>query len=113
MLSALLAGFLFGFIGSMPVAGPIAGLVLSRGLQGRFASGANIAVGAALAEAAYACLAFWGFSTLLADHGWIDPLPGRRLRLERSGGIVWEDGGCRDMLHNSNWVFATWQARGV
>lgn len=57
----------------MPVAGPIAVLVLSRGLQGRFRSGANIAVGGALAEAVYACLAFWGFSTLLVEHGWIEP----------------------------------------
>jgi len=47
---------------------------MNRGLQGRFASAVGIAVGAALAEAAYACLAFWGFSALLATQGWIEPV---------------------------------------
>jgi len=62
---ALLIGFLFGFIGSIPVAGPIAALVLARALAARFRAACAIAIGAAVAESGYAFLAFWGFSTLL------------------------------------------------
>src|SRR4051812_6624410 len=68
MLWALLFGFLFGFIGSMPLAGPIAVLVFGRGLRGRFRSGMLIALGAALAESFYAFLAYWGLSRLLDAH---------------------------------------------
>jgi threonine/homoserine/homoserine lactone efflux protein len=68
MLIAAIIGFLFGFIGSMPVAGPIAALVFSRGIEGRFRSGLGVAAGGALAEGIYACLAFWGFAELLAQY---------------------------------------------
>jgi threonine/homoserine/homoserine lactone efflux protein len=74
MLVALLIGFCFGFFGSIPVAGPIAALVLSRGLTGRFTSAVLIGVGGAVAEALYAFLAFWGFSTYLTKYPWIDPV---------------------------------------
>lgn len=74
MLIALLLGFAFGWVGSIPVAGPIAALVVTRGIQGRFRSGAFIALGAALAEAGYACLAFWGFSTLLTRYPIVMPI---------------------------------------
>ncbi|MBL8740814.1 MAG: LysE family transporter [Myxococcales bacterium] len=74
MFVALLIGFCFGFFGSIPVAGPIAALVLSRGLTGRFTSAALIGVGGAVAEALYAFLAFWGFSTYLTRYPWIDPV---------------------------------------
>lgn len=74
MLLALTVGFLFGFIGSMPVAGPIAALVFARGLQGRLSSAAAIAVGGALAEAIYAFLAFWGFAALLAKYPLVVPI---------------------------------------
>ncbi|OGQ77431.1 MAG: hypothetical protein A2289_16850 [Deltaproteobacteria bacterium RIFOXYA12_FULL_58_15] len=66
MLLALAIGFAFGFVGSMPVAGPIAVLVFARGLENRFVSGIWIAVGGAVAEGIYAGLAFWGFTELLA-----------------------------------------------
>ena len=72
MLTALLIGFVFGFIGSMPVAGPIAILVFGRGLQNRARSGVYLAVGSAIAESVYAYLAFWGFSALLAQYPWIE-----------------------------------------
>lgn len=68
MLIAAIIGFLFGFIGSMPVAGPIAALVFSRGIEGRFRSGLGVAAGGALAEGIYACLAFWGFAELLSEY---------------------------------------------
>lgn len=74
MLAALIIGFCFGFFGSIPVAGPIAALVLKRGLDGRFRSATAIGVGAAFAEAGYAFLAFWGFATYLTRYPIIEPL---------------------------------------
>ncbi|MBI4954668.1 MAG: LysE family transporter [Myxococcales bacterium] len=74
MLLAALIGLAFGFIGSIPVAGPIAALVFERGLVGRFRSGVFISLGAAVAEGAYAFLAFWGFSTYLKDYPIIEPI---------------------------------------
>ena len=65
MLTVALIGFVFGFIGSMPVAGPIAILVFGRGLEGRLRSGVYLAIGAAIAESIYAYLRVWGFSELL------------------------------------------------
>ena len=58
MLWVALAGFARGFIGSMPVAGPVAVLVVSRSLEGRLRDGALIGLGSALAEGAYAFLAY-------------------------------------------------------
>lgn len=72
MVIAALLGFAFGFIGSMPVAGPISLLVFGRGLQDRARSGAYLAAGAAIAESIYAYLAFWGFSELLASYAWVE-----------------------------------------
>jgi len=66
MLLALLFGFLFGFVGSIPLAGPIALLVFMRGLHGAARSGLAIAVGAALAESGYAFLAYCGMGELLS-----------------------------------------------
>jgi threonine/homoserine/homoserine lactone efflux protein len=72
MLAALL-GFCFGFVGSMPVAGPIAVLVFGRGLEDRARNGLFLACGAAIAESVYAYLAFWGFSAFLLRYPWIEP----------------------------------------
>jgi threonine/homoserine/homoserine lactone efflux protein len=72
VLVALLIGLAVGFLGSVPVAGPIAALVVERGLSGRFRSGAYVALGGALPEAAYAYLACWGFSTFLLEYAWIE-----------------------------------------
>ncbi|MEZ4254475.1 MAG: LysE family transporter [Polyangiales bacterium] len=55
----------------MPIAGPIAALVLDRGLKRRFQSGFAIAAGGAIPEAGYAFLAFWGFSELLKGYPWV------------------------------------------
>lgn len=65
MIFALVIGFVFAFFGSIPIAGPIAVVVLSRGLEHRNRAGLFIAMGAAVAEAIYAFLAFWGFSAVL------------------------------------------------
>ena len=74
MFTASLFGFLFGFFGSVPVAGPVAILVFSRGLQDRARSALYLAAGSAIAESVYAYFAFWGFSELLAAYPWVDPI---------------------------------------
>ena len=73
MIAALLIGFSFGFFGSVPIAGPIAALVLQRGLTGRYKDGAAIGLGCAVAEAGYAFLAWWGFSTFLTQYPLVEP----------------------------------------
>jgi threonine/homoserine/homoserine lactone efflux protein len=67
-MRAVLLGFLCGFFGSVPVAGPIAALVLVHALAGQGRRALAVASGAAVAEAGWALLAFWGLSTLLRDH---------------------------------------------
>ena len=74
VLTAALLGFAFGFVTSMPVAGPVSLIVFGRGLQGRSQTGVSLALGSAIAESMYAYLAFWGFSALLARYAWIEPL---------------------------------------
>lgn len=64
----LLLGFAFGFIGSIPVAGPISLLVVAYSLQARYRDALALAAGGALAEGAYAALAFRGMSVLLARY---------------------------------------------
>jgi threonine/homoserine/homoserine lactone efflux protein len=64
-LIALLVGAVMGFLGSMPIAGPVAVLVLERGLIRRGREGLGVAMGAAAAETVYAFLAFWGLGTVL------------------------------------------------
>ena len=73
MLTAALLGFALGFVGSMPLVGPIAILVFTRGVENRARNGFYLALGAAIAESAYAYLAFWGFSQLLERYPWIEP----------------------------------------
>lgn len=73
MFTAALLGFALGFVGSMPLVGPIAILVFTRGVEDRARNGMYLACGAALAESGYAYLAFWGFSELLHRYAWIEP----------------------------------------
>jgi threonine/homoserine/homoserine lactone efflux protein len=61
---ALLAGFLMAFVGSMPPTGPVAVLVLERGVQRKYREARAIAVGCALAESGYALLAASGLNVL-------------------------------------------------
>jgi threonine/homoserine/homoserine lactone efflux protein len=72
VLAAALVGVVLGYIGSMPVAGPIALLVLGRGLENRSRNGLALAFGAAIAESVYAYLAFWGFGAVLSRYPWIE-----------------------------------------
>lgn len=64
----------FGFFGSTPLAGPISLLVVSRAARGQFEDARRIGLGAAIAEAFYAGIAFWGFATFLSRHAFIVPL---------------------------------------
>jgi len=73
----LLVGFGFGYLGSMPVAGPISLLVLHLGLAHETRRALYMAVGGAAAESVYALLAFWGLSQVLARYP--EVLPASRL----------------------------------
>jgi threonine/homoserine/homoserine lactone efflux protein len=77
MLLTVLVGFAFGYLGSMPVAGPISILVLHLGLAHDPRHALHVAVGGAAAEGLYALVAFWGLSTALAAYPVI--LPASRL----------------------------------
>jgi threonine/homoserine/homoserine lactone efflux protein len=74
LVAAAILGFAFGFVGSVPIAGPIAVLVLRRGLEDRAKSALYLASGAAVAEGGYAYLAFWGFAEYLTRYAWIEPV---------------------------------------
>jgi len=71
---AALAGLVAAFIASMPVAGPVAALIVRHALEGRPRSALMLGVGTGLAEGVYAFLALWGFSTFLADYPIIIPI---------------------------------------
>lgn len=75
--SALIAGgfgFGFGFIGSVPIAGPISALVFRSGVAGRTRRGQGIAMGSAVGEAIYAFLAFWGVGAVFDRWPMLGPL---------------------------------------
>jgi threonine/homoserine/homoserine lactone efflux protein len=76
-LLALLAGTVMGFIGSMPIAGPVAVLVLERGLVRRGREGLGIALGAAAGESVYAFFSSWGVGAFLGAYPRV--LPASRL----------------------------------
>jgi threonine/homoserine/homoserine lactone efflux protein len=65
---------IIGFVGSLPLAGPIALLVVSNGVNGKYNDALLTALGAAVAEGAYAFLAFWGFATFLARYPLVVPI---------------------------------------
>ncbi len=74
MLLALVLGLICGFVGSIPIAGPVAVLVVERGLGGRGREGLALAGGAAIAEGIYAGLAFLGMTAALARFPWLLPV---------------------------------------
>jgi threonine/homoserine/homoserine lactone efflux protein len=65
MIIALILGVALGFVGSMPVAGPISILVLKYALENRRREAISLSIGASVAEAAYAFIAFWGLSSVV------------------------------------------------
>lgn len=68
LLIVTLVALVLGFVGSMPLAGPVSVMVVSRGAEARFSEGHRLAMGAAAAEGIYAAVAFAGFATLLVGH---------------------------------------------
>ncbi len=71
---ASVAAFVIAFVGSMPLAGPISVIVVSRAAQHQGRAALTLAVGAAAAEGIYASVALWGFSTFLAHHPLATPI---------------------------------------
>jgi threonine/homoserine/homoserine lactone efflux protein len=65
ILAAALIGYTLGFVGSVPLTGPIALLVFNRGLQGRVRKGVAVGVGGAFGESAYIALAVTGVGALV------------------------------------------------
>ena len=71
---AFTAGFLMAFFGSMPPVGPIAVLLLHRGVTGGDREARGIALGAALAETLYCGLAMDGISELMARYSIVETI---------------------------------------
>jgi len=65
MITAFFTGLIMSCIGSIPPTGPIALIVLKRGLNRQNLSALSLAAGAALAEAGYALLAYLGINFAL------------------------------------------------
>ena len=74
MIFAWLIGLAFGFFGSMPIAGPTAVVIVSKGLDHQVRAGVLIAAGAATAESVYAFMAFWGLTAALSRFPVLVPL---------------------------------------
>lgn len=74
LLAVCAIALTFGFVGSVPIAGPVALMVLARAADRQFGAALRIGLGAAVAEGIYAGVAFWGFTTFLAQHRWVIPV---------------------------------------
>ncbi|MBL8784188.1 MAG: LysE family transporter [Deltaproteobacteria bacterium] len=74
MLIAALVGLVAAFLASMPVAGPIAALVVRHALEGRPKTAMMLGFGTGLAEGVYAFLALWGFSAILVQYPVVIPI---------------------------------------
>ncbi len=65
MITHLAAGFVLGWLGSMPIAGAVSIFVFQRGLAGRLKAGMSLSLGAAVAEAAWCLLALVGAEQIM------------------------------------------------
>jgi|CZKU01.1.fsa_nt_gi threonine/homoserine/homoserine lactone efflux protein len=74
VVAICLMALVFGFVGSMPLAGPIAVMAVSRASRGKYGEAMRIGLGAAAAEGIYAGTAFWGYTTFLARHAIVVPI---------------------------------------
>lgn len=74
LLAVCAVALVFGFVGSMPLAGPISVLVVARAARKQFGEALHVGLGAAGAEAIYAGVAFFGFTTILARHPVVVPI---------------------------------------
>lgn len=75
-MSPTLLGFALGWLGSMPLAGPVSVLVVKRGLAGRARCGIALAIGAALAETGWCAAALFGYGALFDRWTWMRPAAG-------------------------------------
>jgi len=64
-VNAALLGFVLGWLGSMPIGGPVSLFVFKRGATGRYRDGILLSIGAAVAEAAYCAAALYGYELLM------------------------------------------------
>ncbi len=62
------------FLGSMPPVGPIAVMLLERGVSGRYREGRGIALGATIAETLYCALAMAGISELMSRYAIVETI---------------------------------------
>lgn len=74
LLAVCAVALVFGFVGSMPLAGPISVLVVARAARKQFREARHVGLGAAAAEAIWAGIAFFGFTTILARHPVVVPI---------------------------------------
>jgi threonine/homoserine/homoserine lactone efflux protein len=74
VILAFLVGLACGFVGSIPIAGPAAILVVERGLGGHGRSAFGVGAGTGLAESGYALVAFLGMTAALSELPWLVPL---------------------------------------
>jgi threonine/homoserine/homoserine lactone efflux protein len=84
MISTILIGMVMSFFGSMIPTGPIALIVLKRGLRCQNLGALSLASGAALAEAGYAFLAYLGITFALTRY----PLETFLLRIIAAGILI-------------------------
>jgi threonine/homoserine/homoserine lactone efflux protein len=61
-------GFVSGFLGSMPVTGPIALVVFRSSMRGHFSLALRVVAGAAVAEVIYCALATFGYVQIIAAY---------------------------------------------
>jgi len=62
-----LLGFVLGFVGSIPIAGPVSATIIKMSIENRLETQyLYIALGAGFMESCYAGSAFWGFGSLSA-----------------------------------------------
>ena len=74
LLAVCAVALVFGFAGSMPLAGPISVMVVARAAQKQFGEALRVGLGAAVAEAIYAGIAFFGYTTILRHHPVLVPV---------------------------------------
>lgn len=68
VLIVCVLAFVLAFVSSMPIAGPVAVMVVSRGIEGRFVEARNVGIGSAISEGMWAGVAFATFSTLFVRY---------------------------------------------
>jgi len=73
LLAVCAIALAFGYVGSMPLAGPIAVMAVSRAASKRLGEALRVGLGAAVAEGVYAGVAFFGYTSLLAHRAGVVP----------------------------------------